>query len=105
MNSVEMTAKTVKEAIRLGLEELHCESSDDVDIEVLEFAKPGIFGIFGKPAKVRLTRKADSHDFDFDMPKLSLDGGSAKSGKPKEEAAAAIMTVKAKFPEAFIVYR
>lgn len=85
MNSVEMTAKTVKEAIRLGLEELHCESSDDVDIEVLEFAKPGIFGIFGKPAKVRLTRKADSHDFDFDMPKLSLDGGSAKSGKPKAE--------------------
>ena len=102
MNSVEMTAKTVKEAIRLGLEQLHCESSDDVDIEVLEFAKPGIFGIFGKPAKVRLTRKADTHDFDFDMPKLSLDGGSAKSGKPKAEKPKAEKTAPRKKEEASV---
>ena len=56
MNSIEISAKTVKEATRLGLEQLNCDLAD-CDIEVLEMGSPGIFGIFGKPAKVRLTRK------------------------------------------------
>ena len=49
MNSIEKSAKTVKEAIRLGLEELNCDSAD-VDIEVLEMGSPGIVGMFGKPS-------------------------------------------------------
>ena len=77
MNSIEISAKTVKEATRLGLEQLNCDLAD-CDIEVLEMGSPGIFGIFGKPAKVRLTRKnAGKDEFDIDMPKLSLDGGAA----------------------------
>lgn len=76
MNSIEKSAKTVKEAIRLGLEELNCDSAD-VDIEVLEMGSPGIFGMFGKPAKVRLTRKKPDKDFEIEMPTLSLDSSFA----------------------------
>lgn len=76
MNSIEKSAKTVKEAVRLGLEELNCDSAD-VDIEVLEMGSPGIFGMFGKPAKVRLTRKKPDKDFEIEMPTLSLDNSSA----------------------------
>ena len=89
MNSIEISAKTVKEATRLGLEQLNCDLAD-CDIEVLEMGSPGIFGIFGKPAKVRLTRKnAGKDEFDIDMPKLSLDGGAApkkaRSDKPAKQ--------------------
>lgn len=98
MNSIEKSAKTVKEAIRLGLEELKCDSAD-VDIEVLEMGSPGIFGMFGKPAKVRLTRKKADRDFDIEMPHLSLDSTPAprksrseknqKKKEAKEEPVAA----------------
>ena len=86
MNSIEISAKTVKEATRLGLEQLNCDLAD-CDIEVLEMGSPGIFGIFGKPAKVRLTRKnAGKDEFDIDMPKLSLDGGAApKKSRPAKQ--------------------
>ncbi len=77
MNSIEKSAKTVKEAIRLGLDELRLDSAD-VDIEVLEIGSPGIFGMFGKPARVRLTRKdAARDDFKIDMPQMSLDATAA----------------------------
>ena len=84
MNSIEKSAKTVKEAIRLGLEALNCDSAD-VDIEVLEMGSPGIFGMFGKPAKVRLTRKKNDLDFELEMPTLSLDSAPAKSKSRPEK--------------------
>ena len=84
MNFIEKSAKTVKEAIRLGLEELNCDSAD-VDIEVLEMGSPGIFGMFGKPAKVRLTRKKADRDFEIEMPTLSLDASSGKSKNRPEK--------------------
>ena len=56
MRSIEASGKTVKDAIRNGLAELGCDS-DDVDIQVIEMGSPGLFGMFGKPAKVRLTVK------------------------------------------------
>jgi len=83
LNSIEKSAKTVKEATRLGLEALNCDYAD-VDIEVLEMGSPGIFGMFGKPAKVRLTLKKKEVDFDIDMPTLSLDSTSSK-GKNRPE--------------------
>lgn len=86
MISIEKSAKTVKEAIKLGLEELKCDSAD-VEIEVLEMGSPGIFGMFGKPVKVRLTRKDAADEFDIEMPRLSLDGSST-SRKGKGEKAA-----------------
>jgi len=84
LNFIEKSAKTVKEAIRLGLEELKCDSAD-VDIEVLEMGSPGIFGMFGKPAKVRLTLKKSDKDFEIEMPTLSLDSSSSKSKSRPEK--------------------
>ena len=82
MRSIEASGKTVKDAIRNGLAELGCDS-DDVDIQVIEMGSPGLFGMFGKPAKVRLTVKAGDPALEIEMPVLSLDAGSAR--KPKQE--------------------
>ena len=100
MNSIEISAKTVKEATRLGLEQLGCDLAD-CDIEVLEMGSPGIFGIFGKPAKVRLTRKnAGKDEFNIDMPKLSLDGGAAPRKGRSEKPAKPQQKKEEKKPEA-----
>ncbi len=102
MKSIEATGKTVKDAIRNGLAELGCDS-DDVDIQVVEMGSPGLFGMFGKPAKVRLTVKADDPALDIEMPVLSLDAGNArkpKAGKPKAEKPKAEKSAKAEPVEA-----
>ena len=82
MKSIEASGKTVKDAIRNGLAELGCDS-DDVDIQVVEMGSPGLFGMFGKPAKVRLTVKADDPTLEIEMPVLSLDAGNTR--KPKQD--------------------
>ncbi len=57
-HSIEKTAKTVQEAINMGLEELNV-NRDSVDIEILDEGNKGIFGLIGnKMARVRLTMKA-----------------------------------------------
>ncbi len=102
MKSIEATGKTVKDAIRNGLAELGCDS-DDVDIQVVEMGSPGLFGMFGKPAKVRLTVKADDPALDIEMPVLSLDAGNArkpKANKPKAEKPKAEKPAKAEPAEA-----
>ena len=80
MKSSEATGKTVNDAIKSGLESLGVDRAD-VEIQVLEMGSLGIFGMFGKRAKVRLTVKADDPSLDIEMPVLSLDGG----GKPRAE--------------------
>ena len=82
MRSIEASGKTVKDAIRNGLAELGCDS-DDVDIQVIEMGSPGLFGMFGKPAKVRLTVKAGDPALEIEMPVLSLDAAGGR--KPKQE--------------------
>ncbi|HEU4759620.1 MAG TPA: RNA-binding cell elongation regulator Jag/EloR [Dehalococcoidia bacterium] len=54
MESVEVSARTVDEAIDIALEELGLRRSQ-VTIEVLTPGKPGIFGLGGEPARVRVT--------------------------------------------------
>ena len=54
MESVEVSAKTVDEAIDIALEELGLKRSQ-VNIEVLTPGKPGIFGLGGEQARVRVT--------------------------------------------------
>ena len=81
MRSIEITGKTVKEAINAGLAQLECNSAD-VDIQVLEMGTPGLFGLFGKPAKVKLTVKEKTAALDLEMPVFSLD---QPSGKRKEK--------------------
>jgi spoIIIJ-associated protein len=53
MESVEVSAKTVDEAIDIALEDLGLKRSE-VEIEVLSAGKPGLFGIGGEPARVRV---------------------------------------------------
>ncbi len=54
MESVEVSAKTVDEAIDIALDDLGLRRSQ-VTIEVLTPGKPGIFGLGGEPARVRVT--------------------------------------------------
>ena len=56
----EFEARTVKEAIAKGLEALGL-APEDVDITVLDEGRSGVFGVGGRPARVRITPKGESH--------------------------------------------
>ena len=83
MKSIESSGKTVEDAVRAGLQQLGCDAAD-VTIDVLEAGRPGLFGMFGKLARVRLTLK--ENDLDFEMPTLSLDSQKARASKPEKKA-------------------
>ncbi len=54
MESVEVSAKSVDEAIDIALGDLGLTRSQ-VSIEILTPGKPGIFGLGGEPARIRVT--------------------------------------------------
>src|SRR3990170_4127914 len=54
MESVEVSAKSVDEAIDIALDELGLKRQQ-VHIEILTSGKPGLFGIGGEQARVRVT--------------------------------------------------
>lgn len=56
MNSIEVTGKTIEDAIRSGLARLG-KLRNEVDVEVLAEPKSGFLGFGSKPAKVRVTAK------------------------------------------------
>ena len=85
--SIEASGKTVKDAIQSGLAELGC-TLDEVETSVIDMGSPGLFGMFGKPAKVRLTVKEEDHSFDIEMPVFSLDQPAQGGGKKKRKEAA-----------------
>lgn len=58
MKFIEITGKTVDDAIESGLRELGIKK-DKVDIFIIDKGSKGIFGIGSKPARVRLTVKND----------------------------------------------
>ena len=106
--SVEASGKTVKDAIQNGLTELGC-TLDEVETSVIDMGSPGLFGMFGKPAKVRLTVKGEDHSFDIEMPVFTLDqpgqGGRKRGEKkreraPKAESAPAAQSQSAAEPQA-----
>jgi len=88
---IEASGKTVKDAIQNGLKELGC-TLDEVETSVIDMGSPGLFGMFGKPAKVRLTVKEEDHSFDIEMPVFTLDPEKNAKKRPekkrKEEAKA-----------------
>ncbi len=84
MNKViEVSGKTVKDAIQKGLAELGC-TSDDVTTQIIDMGSAGLFGMFAKPAKVRLTMKGEDHSLDIEMPVFTLDQPK-KAQKEKKE--------------------
>ena len=58
MNSIQMTGKTVEDAIEIALRELDADQ-DEVEIDVVSRGKAGVFGIGSEPAKVVVTRIPD----------------------------------------------
>ena len=95
--SIEASGKTVKDAIQNGLNQLGC-SLDEVETSVIDMGSPGLFGMFGKPAKVRLTVKEDDHSFDIEMPVFTLDQPS-KGGKREKKKEARREEAKAEVKE------
>ncbi len=80
MKQYEASAKTVEEAIELGLQELGV-SIGDVDVRVVEEGSKGLFGLFGsRPAKVCLTVKASEED-----PLGNLLEESSRENKPEKK--------------------
>ncbi len=61
MKEIEVTAKTVDEAIELALKELDA-SKEEVEIDVVSRGRSGILGIGGEPAKVKATRIVQPED-------------------------------------------
>lgn len=59
-NVIEVTGKTINEAIQTAVTQLGVNESD-LSVEVLETPTKRLFGLFGeKPAKIRVTVKADT---------------------------------------------
>lgn len=59
MKTIEMTGKTVEEAIKNALKELNV-TEDKIEVEVLEEGSKGFFKLIGaKPARIRVTVKRD----------------------------------------------
>ena len=83
MKQYEASARTVEEAIELGLQELGV-SIGDVDVRVVEEGSKGLFGLFGsRPAKVCLTVK----DSEADPLGNLLEDKPEKQGKKPEKKA------------------
>ncbi len=59
VGSLNVSAKTVEEAVELGLSQLGL-SRDEVDVEVLKEGKRGVFGLGAENAFVRLSPRAKS---------------------------------------------
>lgn len=76
MTMVEKTARTVEEAVELALAELGI-TSDQAEVEVIEEANKGLFGLFGgKQARVRVTAKKSAEQSTLQF----LEGLCAKMG-------------------------
>ena len=85
MRSIEKTGKRTEDAISAGLKELGCDLSD-VTIDILDAGSPGLFGMFGRLAKVRLTVNEEESGLEFDMPEFSLDSKKPKGEKQTPKA-------------------
>ena len=62
MKVIEMTGKTVDEALKHALDELKL-TKDKVDVEIIDEGSKGLFNLIGaKPAKIKVTTKPDALD-------------------------------------------
>ena len=62
MKVIEMTGKTVDEALKNALNELKL-TKEEVDIEIIDEGSKGIFNLIGnKPARIKITKKKSAID-------------------------------------------
>ena len=105
MAFVEKTAKTVEEAVAAALSELNITAEEAV-IEVLEEGKKGLFGFFGKDAKVRVTAKevvVEETVVETAAPEAAPVVETVVETEVKEEAPAAVEERAAREPKKFVV--
>lgn len=88
-NTIEITGKTVEEAIATGIAELNA-SIGEVNVEILEEGSKGFFGLFGtKPAKVRLSLKQSEEVVTKIENKYGLGNKAEKPAKAEKQASKA----------------
>ena len=68
----EFSAKTADEALTNALIQLET-SSDQIEYEVIEEEKSGVFGLFSKPARIRVRKKEQVVDRVYDFLKRTFD--------------------------------
>ena len=56
---VEVEAKSIDDAIKVGLEELNLESSTEAEIKILREPEGGVFGVGGIKALVRISVRSE----------------------------------------------
>lgn len=95
MGFLEKTGKNVDEALEQALNELKT-TRDKVNIEVIEDAKNGLFGLFSKKAKIRVTLK-DAAAKIGDVVEEALDNIKADVQAGKEEYNEADKVLESKF--------
>ena len=61
MKTIAASGKTVEEALSAGLKQLGCDLSQ-VTHEVIDRGSPGLFGMFGRLAKIRMSKRAEEAD-------------------------------------------
>ena len=95
IKTIQKSAKTEEEAVRLALEELGL-THDDVSVEIIELAKSGVLGFGAKPAVVAISYevsdepepKAATTPEPKDSPKANLVTNSPRSSAPAPKDAA-----------------
>lgn len=107
MAFVEMTAKTVDEAVAKALKELNITAEEAV-VEVLEEGKKGFLGMFSKDAKVRVSTKEVVVEEAVAEPvveevKVEVETVVEKEVEVKEEARAVTEERAVREPKKFVV--
>ena len=104
MAFVEMTAKTVDEAVAKALKELNITAEEAV-VEVLEEGKKGFLGMFSKDAKVRVTAKEVAAPVieEIVVEEVKVEVETEVEETVKEEAPAATEERAAREPKKFVV--
>ena len=86
MRSVESSAKTMEEAISLGLEKLEA-SIADVTIDIVEEGTKGFLGIGSKPFVVRLTVREEENEADGLLSEVHLEDAVKAEEKAEKKPA------------------
>lgn len=104
MAFVEMTAKTVDEAVAKALKELNITAEEAV-VEVLEEGKKGFLGMFSKDAKVRVTAKEVAAPVveEITVEEVKVEVETEVEETVKEEAPAATEERAVREPKKFVV--
>ena len=104
MAFVEMTAKTVDEAVAKALKELNITAEEAV-VEVLEEGKKGFLGMFSKDAKVRVTAKEVAAPVveEIIVEEVKVEVETEVEETVKEEAPAVTEERAAREPKKFVV--